>query len=109
MEAEYVALSETCQEISWLKSLLKDLGEKVLTANVYEDNQSCISFAETGRRTKRSKHIDTREFFIRDLCNNGEINLKYCPTDKMKADLLTKPLGEIKHRKLAMELNLTID
>ncbi|XP_065073527.1 uncharacterized protein LOC135697684 [Ochlerotatus camptorhynchus] len=40
MEAEYVALAETCQEVVWLRRLLEDFGEKQVKATVInEDNQ----------------------------------------------------------------------
>ncbi|KXJ68876.1 hypothetical protein RP20_CCG001304 [Aedes albopictus] len=45
MEAEYVALSEACQEALWLRQLLRDLGEPPNSPTaVMEDNQGCLSF-----------------------------------------------------------------
>ncbi|XP_055589582.1 uncharacterized protein LOC129741816 [Uranotaenia lowii] len=45
MEAEYMALSETCQELLWLRRLMADFGEDVSKATtIFEENQSCLSF-----------------------------------------------------------------
>lgn len=45
MEAEYVALSEACQEVVWLRQLLSDFGEHQKEATtICEDNQGCIAF-----------------------------------------------------------------
>lgn len=107
MEAEFVALSETCQEGIWLRDLLRDFGEKQLHPTlVYEDNQSCLAFVRTERCNRRSKHIDTREHFVRELCERKQIELKYCPTELMLADVLTKPLGPQKHERFCQMLGL---
>ncbi|KXJ62360.1 hypothetical protein RP20_CCG010799 [Aedes albopictus] len=101
MEAEYIALSETCQELLWLRRLMADLGEDVSKATtVFEDNQSCLSFVKAERTSKRSKHIDTRQHFVKDMTERGEAALVYCPTERMVADALTKPLGATKFRQL---------
>lgn len=50
MEAEYVALSDTCQELIWIRRLLSDLEEPPVGAtHVFEDNQSCLSFVQAER------------------------------------------------------------
>lgn len=94
MEAEYNALGEACQELIWLRRLFKDLEETLPGATtIYEDNTSCISFVKTERTTKRSKHIDTKQYFIKELVEHGEVELVYCCTELMVADALTKPLS----------------
>ncbi len=42
--------------------------------------------------SKQMKHIKAKYFLIKDYYNSGEIDLRYCPTDVMWADVLTKPL-----------------
>lgn len=107
MEAEYVALAETCQEVIWLRRLLEDFGVKQKTATVVnEDNQGCLSFVKSERSTKRSKHIETKHHFVKDLCDREEVVLKYCPTNEMNADILTKPLGLVKHYHFTASLGL---
>jgi len=56
---------------------------------IYEDNQSCLKFVKTERLTNQNKYIDTK--FVRDYINQGIVACEYCPTEKMIADLLTKP------------------
>lgn len=110
MEAEYVALGEACQEVMWTRRLLQDLGERQTDATlVHEDNQGCLSFVQSERTSKRSKHIETKQCFIRDLVERGVVSLKYCPTEVMKADILTKPLGAVKHNRFAEHLGLVAD
>lgn len=94
MEAEYVALSETCKEIIWLRELIKSF--KSYTAYKYQvntDSQSCISHIKNQKFSNRTKHIDTKFHFIKDLYNEKRIDLQYVSTNDNTADLLTKPLG----------------
>ena len=59
---------------------------------IMEDNQGAIALANNPIGHSRTKHIDIRFHFIRESHEKGLINLKYCPTKEMLADLLTKPL-----------------
>lgn len=101
-EAEYIALSDGCQEMLWLTKLLKDFQEDVqLPVKMYEDNQSCIKLANNQKFSKRSKHIDTKYHFIKDLIRGNKILLEYCATENMIADMLTKTIPRMKLRKLS--------
>jgi hypothetical protein len=59
-----------------------------------QDNQSTMTLAvkETGV-FKRSRHALVRYAYVRELVKNGIIRLVYIPTDKMLADVLTKPMA----------------
>ena len=41
---------------------------------------------------EKSRHIDIRFFFIKDVLKRENIELRRCPTDRMIADYFTKPL-----------------
>lgn len=107
MEAEYVALSEACQELLWLRRLMEDLGQAQQCTTIFEDNQSCLSFINTERTSKRSKHIDTKRHFIKDLVDQRVVKLEFCPSDRMIADTLTKPLGTTMFWKMLESTGLT--
>jgi hypothetical protein len=55
---------------------------------------SLLSLEKNGRisSSKRTKHIKAKYFLIKNHYDSGEIDLCYCPTDVMWADVLTKPL-----------------
>ncbi len=55
---------------------------------------SALSLEKNGRITssKCTKHIKAKHFLIKDYYNAGEVDLRYCPTGRMWADVLTKPL-----------------
>nr|GEY89651.1 retrovirus-related Pol polyprotein from transposon TNT 1-94 [Tanacetum cinerariifolium] len=57
-EAEYVAATEACKELLWLKRFLQELGFKQQRYAVLCDNQSAIHLAKNSMFHKRAKHID---------------------------------------------------
>jgi hypothetical protein len=106
-EAEYVALCEACTEILFLRTLLNDIGfPQNKPTIIYEDNQSVIQMVKGKGNHQRTKHINAKYHFSRQCVNNGQVQLKYCPTKKMVADILTK--GSIPSKqftKLCAKLN----
>ncbi|XP_058445651.1 uncharacterized protein LOC131426903 [Malaya genurostris] len=107
MEAEYVALSEAAHEVVWLRNLLKELGQEQIKPTVmYEDNKGCIDFVALDQHKKRTKHIDTRYHYTRELSSSGAVELRYRPSEEMLADIFTKPLNTTKMKKLSKDLGL---
>ena len=92
-EAEYVALNLATQEVVWLRKLLTDLRVTLPGPTVLmEDNQGAIAITKNPVGHARTKHIDIRYHYIREAVQNGIVDLLYCPSEEMKADILTKPL-----------------
>jgi hypothetical protein len=54
----------------------------------------------------RTKHIDIRVHFIRDLVTNGDVEVKYVNTDKQVADVLTKALARSKFEQFRSALGV---
>eukprot|EP00180_Rhodochaete_pulchella_P004182 Plantae.Rhodophyta-Rhodochaete_pulchella.ctg77249.p2 GENE.Plantae.Rhodophyta-Rhodochaete_pulchella.ctg77249~~Plantae.Rhodophyta-Rhodochaete_pulchella.ctg77249.p2 ORF type:complete len:184 (-),score=24.01 Plantae.Rhodophyta-Rhodochaete_pulchella.ctg77249:485-982(-) len=79
------------REVVWLRGLLDEMG---YTQNrptvIHDDNQAAIRIAEATEFHERSNHIGVKFHYIREKLQNCEIVLKYCPTDEMAADMLTK-------------------
>ena len=106
-EAEYISLSEAGKEIKWFKMLLEDFNcQQTEPIIVNEDNQSCIRLASDEKSVNRSKHIDIKFHFIRDMVANNEIKLVYCPTEDMVADVLTKPIATNKYNSICCKMML---
>jgi len=99
MEAEYRAIAECTSDLMWLRQFLDELGlHQTHPTTIYEDNQASIAYANSDTLVRgRAKHIEINVHVVRDLIKAGELTLQYCPTNDMKADILTKALGKIKH------------
>ena len=94
-EAEYVALASACADLLAVLNLLSQLPIPARDGSVLvlEDNQACIKMATNPKGWKRTKHIDVRYHFVRDLVDNDTIFLQYVRTVDQVADMLTKALG----------------
>ena len=42
--------------------------------------------------SKRTRHIEIRYYYVANQVAKGDLRVVWCPTDKMIADFLTKPL-----------------
>ena len=55
---------------------------------------------------KRSKHIDVKYHFVRQCVEKAEVQIIYCPSEKMLADFLTKPLSKVRFESLCSSIGL---
>ena len=95
-EAEYIAASMACCEAVWLRKLFNELFGHVLdTTVILCDNQSGIRLSENPVLHDRSKHIDIRYHFIRDMVQRVIVRLHHIGTDEQVVDILTKPMGKV--------------
>lgn len=97
-ESELYALEEASTYAVWWKNLLEELGmmKKEEPLKVFQDNLSTIFMATNGGTFKRTKHLITREMFVRERIKNNEIKLLHSPTEEMRADFLTKSMTKPK-------------
>ena len=108
MEAEYIALSTAMRSLIPMRrinqTILNTYGRqtdrKSNISVVYEDNQATLTLATTDppRLTPRSKHIAIKYHWFRSHIIAGEVEMVYLQTDQQRADILTKPLTEIKFK-----------
>lgn len=106
-EAKYVALSAATQEAVWLKRLLSDIkATPQMPVVIKEDNQGTIAVARNPISHNRTKHIDIKFHYVCEAVENGVIDLMYCPTEQMAADILTKPLTRQHFETLRLEMGI---
>ena len=100
-EAEFYALAEATKELLWLKELLTDFEVQAPDPiPINSDNKSTIAMIENDKFSSRTKHIDVRLHFVRELVYNKRIKLKYIPTTINPADMFTKPLPGVSIERL---------
>jgi len=92
-EAELVIQSDSVGYTFRILNFVKEQGYDIDSGTIYQDNQAAMKLAMNGRsNSSRTRHIKIRYFFVKQFLDTGELQLVYCPTDKMVADILTKPL-----------------
>lgn len=92
-EAEYIAAASCACQCVWLRRVLTELGyvqEECTT--ILCDNSSTIKLSKNPVLHGRSKHIDIRFHFLRELVRDGVVDLRHCNTQDQIADIMTKPL-----------------
>jgi hypothetical protein len=104
-EAEYVAGSKAAQEAVYLRQLLRDLDyEQLFPSTLFEDNQGAICIAKNPVSRDRTRHIDIRVHDLRQRVEDSTIELTYCKTTEMLADIFTKSLPAPTHQRLCESL-----
>jgi hypothetical protein len=94
MEAAHIAASEAAKEGVWLREFLASL--KVVESasqpvTIFCDNMAAIKVSKDPKFHSKSRHIEGRYHYIRDVINRlGSISLVYLPSTSMVADPLTK-------------------
>jgi hypothetical protein len=101
-KAELVGASDFIPWTLWLRRILNEQGYDMKNPVFYQDNESAIKMERNGLKScgDRSRHINIRYFFIKDILEREEIDLKHCRTECMLADFLTKPLQGALFRRL---------
>ncbi|KAH9107020.1 hypothetical protein AeMF1_017532, partial [Aphanomyces euteiches] len=106
-EAEFVALALCIQECLYIQQLASELKQSSdQPVIIYEDNQSTIHVAQNSEHHGRSKHIDVRYMFVRDLVEAKHFELRYCNTKNQLADFFTKAHPEPAFKSFCKALRL---
>ncbi|MCO5566647.1 hypothetical protein L7F22_020324 [Adiantum nelumboides] len=97
-EAEYISATEASKEAIWLARLCSDFDLPDKAPMLGCDSQSAIYLAKNAMFHARTKHIDVRYHFIREVLEDGLITLVKVHTSQNPADALTKCLPKAQHQ-----------
>jgi hypothetical protein len=96
-EVEYIALSVAVREAVWLRKLLTYLFDHEMDPTIIHcDNQSCVNLSKNLLFHNRSKHIEIKYHYIRDMVQRKAVHVQYLPAHEQIADIFTKPLAKMK-------------
>jgi hypothetical protein len=93
----------------WYHDYIRDTGDKMYFTSgrsstkgfaylqygpteIWEDKASCILMSENPTNRERSRHVDVRVHFLRDMVRDGSVKLVKCADTQNVADALTKSL-----------------
>ena len=93
-ESEFLALADCSKTALWLRSLLGELKIEV-TPTIYCDNLGALKLIENPVFHRRTKHIDVRTLFTRQLHERKQVTYRHVRTTENGADQLTKPLTKV--------------
>ena len=86
---------------TWIRQLNVELNHPPSNATViHEYNQLGITIAKNPRFHGRTKHIEIKYHFIHKQIQKESVELKYCPTGKIVADILMKRLPQDQFKRL---------
>ena len=108
-EAEYIAQNHAAREALWLRQFLAEINNvSPKTLLLRSDNTGAIEMARDPKFHARTKHIDIRYHFIREVVADEKIELDYIPGEENPADIFTKPLTRSTFEGFVREIGLQV-
>jgi hypothetical protein len=96
--AEFVALFHASRAVDSLRALLAFVGaEQSEATDVFEDNTGALTLSANPMSQSLSRAVDVKYHYVRQLVATRVVNVVYMPTDRQRADVLTKALLAPKH------------
>ncbi|CAL2227861.1 unnamed protein product [Prunus armeniaca] len=99
-EAEYRQLAYTAAELSWLKSLFRDLKLHLVCPTIWCDNISSIALASNPVFHSRTKHLEVEKVV------RGQLMVNYICSQDQIADLFTKGMSSLRFKFLVSKLSV---
>jgi hypothetical protein len=92
-EAELNAAVLCTQDMLYGKNLLESVGLKVQTPMLLEiDNKGAVNLINSFSVGGRTRHIDVKQCFLRELKESKQLIVKWIPGTENEADMFTKNL-----------------
>ena len=89
-EAELVGLSDSLGMVGKIRDFISNQGYHGISPNIYQDNLSTISLVTKGGGKPRAKHKKARQYMVKEMIDNKEIQVHLTKSEFMVADALTK-------------------
>ncbi|XP_076301426.1 uncharacterized protein LOC143219297 [Lasioglossum baleicum] len=102
-DAEYIAAYDATKEVVWTRRILEELG---LCQLLHCDNAAAEQLIKNPVFHRRTKHIDIKFHYTREIMKQGLLTIKHIASDEQLADILTKPLTRRKFEANCIRINL---
>ncbi|CAJ2665853.1 unnamed protein product [Trifolium pratense] len=107
-EAEYIAAASSCSQLLWMRQMLKEYSVEQDVMTLYCDNLSAINISKNPIQHSRTKHIDIRHHFIRELVEEKIVTLEHIASEEQLADIFTKALDASQFENLRGKLGICL-
>ena len=94
-----MALTEAINEALWLQGLIEEFGVKQSKIPIYSDTQSVIHLTKNQGYHEKTKHIDIRLHFIRDVVASKRVKVEKIHMKDNPTDFITESVTAIKLQK----------
>jgi hypothetical protein len=102
MEAELIALTDNLGLVELFREFLEfAMQSSVPVPTIYQDCSAVVSLVTKGGGKTRRKHLRARMNLAKEMVDEGRVVVVHTNAPEMKADGLTKPYKEAKHKKFA--------
>lgn len=91
-ESEIIAASEAGKEMVWFNMLIGQMIGLRMMPTLYVDNAAAVKLSYNPEQHKRTKHVERRHFYVRELVTMNKIEVLQISTNDQLADMLTKAL-----------------
>ena len=91
-EEEFTAATEACKELLWMKNFCEEIGFKQEKYVLMCDSQCTICLWKNSTFHSKSKHIQRRYHWIRDVVASKEVEIEKVHMNDNGADMMTKSL-----------------
>ncbi|KAJ2927537.1 hypothetical protein H1R20_g9558, partial [Candolleomyces eurysporus] len=107
--AEYMAAVEAGKEILWMRNILSEFGYPFQGPSLFWiDNQSAIGVSKNPEHFGQMKHLDLQFYWLRDVVDDGCIDVLHIPGTQQPADGLTKALGGLEMKLVWEQMGLKL-
>jgi hypothetical protein len=104
-EAELIGQNKVGDLVEWAREFLQDVGYSHKKVLMLVDSTCAMQMVKQGTGSfKRAKQIKVHFFWLKELIDEGLIELIYVPTDELVAYILTMPLNGWKCQYLLFKL-----
>jgi len=101
-----MAMSDTCQQVSWIQSLMSELGFPLSETPVCANNQGSIFIGSNPVQERHTKHIDIHYHYICKCIEDKKVSVVFLPGCNNPMDMFTKNLPQVAFHKFREQLGL---
>jgi hypothetical protein len=96
-EAEFAFMTDAGKAALYIRSIMEELGlEQTLATPISVDNRGARQLSNAQQPTRRTRHVDMKEFVILQWTEEERILYTDVPTALNPSDSLSKPTGRVK-------------
>jgi hypothetical protein len=103
-----MAINEACKEAVWLNGLFAELCGDDSCIKLFYDSQGAIYLTKDQIFHERTKHIDIKYHYVRDVIARGKLQVCKISTYDNLADIMTKPVPVAKFELCSSLVGITV-